>query len=142
MATVITLTATDGQLAGRTYRFEGPCEITVGRGKDCGLVIPAAWEFMNISRHHCLIAVAPCGVRVHDLGSHNGTLVNGMQIGRPAAWHLAGEVAAQPCWEYDLCDGDELRIGGLAFRVGISAEKPRRHAAPTMNAARELQTCS
>jgi hypothetical protein len=43
-----------------------------------------------------------------------------MQIGRPVAWHLSGLAAAMPFWEYDLSDGDELKVGETVFVVEVS----------------------
>ena len=59
--------------------------------------------------------------RVRDLESHNGTRLNGMQIGRPANWHLPAELTAEPCRTYDLRDGDLLRICNNVFAVRLVA---------------------
>jgi pSer/pThr/pTyr-binding forkhead associated (FHA) protein len=58
---------------------------------------------------------------VRDLGSRNGTQINGMQIGRPADWFFPAIVRAAACQEYELHDGDELRVGDTTFTVGITA---------------------
>ena len=48
----------------------------VGRGSDCDLVI----EDVSLSRHHAELTVTESRLRVRDLGSANGTFVNGDRI--------------------------------------------------------------
>jgi len=50
--------------------------LTVGREVDCDVYIPDH----RISRQHAKISVTPLGVLVEDLGSINGTSVNGIRI--------------------------------------------------------------
>jgi pSer/pThr/pTyr-binding forkhead associated (FHA) protein len=132
MGTKVTLTAQSGELAGKRFQFEGRGKIIIGRGEDCDLQLPAGVEFLYASRHHCVIRESFLQVRVRDLGSRNGTWLNGMQIGRPAAWHLSGLAAAMPFWEYDLHHGDELKVGETVFRVEISVptDKPNQKRVP------------
>jgi hypothetical protein len=50
-----------------------------------------------------------------------------MQIGRPAHWHVPADVLSEPCFEYDLQDGDELKVGDTVFEVDVvvSEDKER-----------------
>jgi serine/threonine-protein kinase len=48
---------------------------TVGRASDCLIRLPSDLEYCIVSRHHCLLDIAPPEVRVRDLGSLNGTFV-------------------------------------------------------------------
>jgi pSer/pThr/pTyr-binding forkhead associated (FHA) protein len=128
----VMLTVKGGRFDGREYVFQRPTQWLVGRGLDCDLRLPDAREFMVISRHHCVLDVAPVGVQVWDCGSRNGTWVNGMQIGRPSAWTLPQEVFHRPCARYELHDGDELKIGNLVFKVHVpprQADSPEKRAA-------------
>jgi hypothetical protein len=50
--------------------------MTVGRSADCGI----AFDSADISRRHALFAVGPDGVTIMDLGSTNGTSVNGQRL--------------------------------------------------------------
>jgi pSer/pThr/pTyr-binding forkhead associated (FHA) protein len=120
MGPKLVLTVKNGKLAGKQFEFENRQKVVIGRGNDCKINLADDVEFLCVSRHHCLIDVAPPAVRVRDLCSRNGTHLNEMQIGRPSAWHLSNGVAAVPCWDYDLRNGDELRVGGTIFQVGIS----------------------
>ena len=49
---------------------------TIGRREDCDLRIPVG----DVSRKHCRLVVSADNVRVQDLGSSNGTFVNGQQV--------------------------------------------------------------
>jgi eukaryotic-like serine/threonine-protein kinase len=114
----ITLTVREGGLAGKTFEFAGRRQFLIGRGSDCDLRLSDDFEFMSVSRHHCLIDVDPPAVRVRDLGSRNGTRLDGAEIGRPQQVPPdAGR--ARVCREYRLLDGDELTLGPLVFEVGI-----------------------
>ncbi len=68
----------------------------IGRASDCTL--RAGSE--AISRHHCLVTRVDGAVAVRDLGSRNGTHVNGEKIAA----------------ETPLNHGDLLRVGPLEFR--------------------------
>ena len=74
-------------------RIEPGCELTLGRSAECSLQLPAA----GASRRHARIAWQAGRVVLTDLGSTNGTFLNGERI--------AGEAA--------LSSGDRIRIGGF-----------------------------
>ena len=78
----------------------------IGREQDCNLR-PAS---DLVSRHHCVFHVDDFTVRLRDLGSTNGTLVNGEP--------LTGEKG--------LKAGDKVVVGKLNFEVSLSdvAEAP------------------
>jgi pSer/pThr/pTyr-binding forkhead associated (FHA) protein len=87
----------------QTPLLEGPN--VIGRAPDATIQL----DFPGVSRYHARIALARGEAVIEDLGSKNGTLVNGEPI--PRARRLA--------------DGDEIRVGGTAliFRIG-SATSP------------------
>jgi pSer/pThr/pTyr-binding forkhead associated (FHA) protein len=94
-------------LAGAKEGLEIPLKkdkFLIGRAKECAL--RAGSE--AISRRHCAIIRRESGYTVRDLGSRNGTLVNGEKISS----------------EVPLKDGDELRVGPLTFRVAAAESKP------------------
>jgi pSer/pThr/pTyr-binding forkhead associated (FHA) protein len=87
-------------LAGAKEGTEIPLrkeKFLIGRAKECAL--RAGSE--AISRRHCAIIRRETGYTVRDLGSRNGTHVNGEKITA----------------EVPLKAGDELRVGPLHFRV-------------------------
>lgn len=53
-----------------------PTELVIGRSADCRLKIASA----EVSRKHCRILNTPTQVLIEDLGSSNGTVVNGRTI--------------------------------------------------------------
>lgn len=76
-----------------------PGKFMIGREEDCQLRPNSDL----VSRHHCVFNVDEFGVRLRDLGSTNGTLVNGDRI---RAVHV-------------LKHGDVVAVGRLEFRVVV-----------------------
>jgi pSer/pThr/pTyr-binding forkhead associated (FHA) protein len=75
-------------------------EFLIGRSPECHLCAGST----SISRRHCAITRNGTKVSIQDLGSRNGTLVNGLKT--------EGEV--------ELQSGDEITIGSLGFLITIS----------------------
>jgi pSer/pThr/pTyr-binding forkhead associated (FHA) protein len=117
MVARLMLTVQNGSLDGKEYTFTAPARCIIGRAKDCSLRLPGEWEFMMVSRHHCEIEIDDEQVRVIDLGSRNGTYVNGKVIGK------------NDYFGCELADGDELEVGYVVFRVELTAPEvcPRLH---------------
>jgi pSer/pThr/pTyr-binding forkhead associated (FHA) protein len=121
MFPTITLIVTRGPLAGQKYSFSKPSVCTVGRARDCTISLPLDVEHLDISRHHCLLEVAPPSVRVRDLGSLNGTFVNGRKIGQRAGRETPADLTRTSSQTVELMAGDEIQLGDhTAFRVCIS----------------------
>jgi pSer/pThr/pTyr-binding forkhead associated (FHA) protein len=74
-------------------------EFLVGRASDCNLRLVGT----AVSRHHCIIRLAGGDATLVDLGSSNGTYLNGQRVRSQAALH----------------SGDELRIGNTTFVVDL-----------------------
>jgi pSer/pThr/pTyr-binding forkhead associated (FHA) protein len=115
MATRVILTGMAGALEGRQFAFAGQDEVMIGRSCLCVLRL----DDPEVSRQHCLLDVGGEWAWVRDLGSLNGTFVNGQDIGR----HLRHAETGEPVVGgfKRLHDGDELRLGGNAFRVALRA---------------------
>ncbi|RMF37877.1 MAG: FHA domain-containing protein [Chloroflexi bacterium] len=99
------LVAHEGMLAGQRWPIDREA-ITIGRGADCDIILPER----QVSRHHARIERRNEGYYLVDLGSKNGTYVNGEEVHAP----------------YRLQDGDEIQIAlcvKLAF-VGAEATVP------------------
>jgi serine/threonine-protein kinase len=142
MTTRISLTVKNGKLAGKTFEFAGPRRLMIGRGGGCDLRLPNDFEFLCASRHHCLIDIDPPEIHVRDLGSRNGTWIDGVQIGRPVDRLLGTEEADRPARDYHLQDGDELKVGTTAFQVAIAAtEEGDYKETPELHAEMEIGAC-
>ena len=79
----ITLTiAHDDELVDREFVFDELAECIIGRAADCDIQIPTDNVHTDVSRHHCVLEIHPPHAQVRDLGSLNGTWVNGRKIGQ------------------------------------------------------------
>lgn len=86
----------DGPGAGTFVELPGP-SATIGSGNDCGLVLADR----AVSRHHLTIRIEQNRIRVIDMGSHNGTTVDGIQIrdayARPNSCIVVGQTSLRLC---------------------------------------------
>ncbi len=97
----VKLLVVQGRPFGKTLLF--PCgDYYFGRGPECHVRPESEW----VSRQHCLLRVTADKVFVRDLGSRNGTLVNGELVEK----------------ERQLAHGDQVQIGPLVFEVQIERE--------------------
>ncbi|MEE2676971.1 MAG: FHA domain-containing protein [Myxococcota bacterium] len=92
-----------GDAAGTEYELEAP-SVSLGRGDS------ATWTFSDeaLSKEHAALEFASGAIRLRDLGSMNGSRVNGAET--KAA---------------ELKNGDRFELGGLTFQFVI--EKRRRN---------------
>lgn len=100
----------------------GVAKTIIGRRQDCHLRIPTR----DVSRRHCEISYDDREVVVRDLGSSNGTFVNGKRIA-----------------ETKLKPGDRLSIGPVTFVVQINGEPATigpEDAAPQLEEAEKAPT--
>jgi pSer/pThr/pTyr-binding forkhead associated (FHA) protein len=117
MATEVVLTVTEGRLKGREFVFRGEGRCVAGRAPDCYLYVPD--DYRNISRHHCQFDINPPRIEVRDLGSLNGTYVNGERIGGRKRGSPPGQAQVEEYRARGLNDGDEVRIGDTVVRVHV-----------------------
>src|SRR6185295_10476629 len=74
----IRLTVTEGQHQGRLFTFSGHDTFLVGRSKHAHFRLPHKDRFF--SRIHFLMEMNPPRCRLVDMGSRNGTFVNGKKV--------------------------------------------------------------
>jgi pSer/pThr/pTyr-binding forkhead associated (FHA) protein len=132
MHTHIILTVMDGRLAGKKYVFSKHKTCLIGRANDCEIKLPNELEYLAVSRHHCLLELDPPAIRVRDLGSRNGTYVNGLRIGRDMGCELAQDDDV-PFTAFDMGNGDTLRVGDTQFWVTVG-EQPAGATGQVMTA--------
>jgi len=115
--------------AGRNADFvmDRPQTWIIGRADDCDLRLPTDERHAEVSRYHCQIEADPPQLRVRDLGSTNGTFVNGTLIGMgPLQPGVAADTALPA---HEVSDGDEIRVGRTTFDVRISVAAEREETA-------------
>jgi pSer/pThr/pTyr-binding forkhead associated (FHA) protein len=89
--------------------FPLPSNVTViGRRRNCDLRIPLD----SVSRRHCQLSVENGNLKVRDLGSRNGTFLNGKRIEEDVAYA-----------------GDFIQIGPVLFGLQIDG-KPEKIVMP------------
>jgi hypothetical protein len=119
MAGTVSLVVTAGPIRGQRYDFSQHDTFLFGRAPDCHARLAATDG--AASRHHFLLEVNPPRARLRDLGSLNGTHVNGVRRGGRRPSESPEEAAARAGAEVDLRDGDEVRVGATVIRVEVSA---------------------
>ena len=73
----VTLRVLSGPHAGRSFIFDQHDTFLIGRSDTAHLCLP---EDRFFSRNHCLLEIAPPRCFLRDLGSTNGTYVNGQKV--------------------------------------------------------------
>ncbi len=106
----VKLVVVQGKPIGKEIPLRIP-RLLVGRGAECQLRPTSEL----VSRQHCVFILGEDSLRLRDLGSTNGTFVNGHRI--------TGEVV--------LRHGDTVQIGPLGFRVVIRQKAKQVGTAPT-----------
>jgi len=81
------LMISQGSQAGLSAELAGGM-IMIGRGADCQLILDDDY----VSTRHARVVASPNGIYVEDLGSTNGTYVNGQRITAPTTITLADSV--------------------------------------------------
>src|SRR5208282_2667762 len=96
----IILTVTAGPHKGQEFTFDRHDTFLVGRSKHAHFQLLSKDKYF--SRVHFMMEVNPPQCRLIDMGSRNGTYVNGERV-----------LAA------DLKDGDQIRAGHTILRMNV-----------------------
>lgn len=119
MMSIISFTVVKGAMQGREFVFDRAGEYFIGRSADCAVRLPQEMETLDVSRHHCLLDIDPPVIRLRDLGSRNGTYVNGCKIGQRSSGQTPEQADLSVCAYCRIVNGDEIQIGHTVFRVAV-----------------------
>jgi serine/threonine-protein kinase len=95
----VTLNVTNGAGGVKTWSFTGHELVLVGRSQQAQVCV----NDRHLSRVHFMVEMDPPSCRLTDLGSRNGTLVNGKRV----------KIV-------DLKSGDQIKAGHTTLAVGIT----------------------
>lgn len=101
----VQLKVVGGPHAGKSFLFTEHDSFIVGRGKQAHFRLPHDDQYF--SRSHFMVEVNPPLCRLLDLGSRNGTKVNGQRV-----------------TSIDLKDGDTIAAGKTLIQVMIALDTP------------------
>ena len=109
----VTLNVVAGPQTGRTFTFDQHDTFMIGRSEDSHFCLPQDRFF---SRHHCIVEIAPPQAFLRDLGSTNGTFVNGMRVESTYLKH-----------------GDRIQGGETVLEVQVAADNFDSHVPVAQN---------
>ena len=119
MATAVSLLVTKGPAKGKVFPFMEHDTFLFGRMADCHARFP---DDTQVSRHHFILEVCPPQVSLRDLGSLNGTHVNGKKCGARKAGESPEEGAKREYPTVDLKNGDTIEVGQTTISVIIAKQ--------------------
>jgi DNA-binding NtrC family response regulator len=96
----------EGDGASRVLELPEGVEVTFGRSRGCTVLV----DTEKVSRQHARVVRRGADIVVEDLGSRNGTRVNGVRIEGPTR----------------VTSGDEVGVGPLVALVGVTTPLRRR----------------
>jgi serine/threonine-protein kinase len=99
----VTLHVIAGPQLGRDFTFDQHDTFMIGRSEDAQFCLPQDRFF---SRHHCILEIAPPQCFLRDLGSTNGTFVNGVRVDSAHLKH-----------------GDRIQGGETVLEVEVTADQ-------------------
>ena len=133
MSDRVILSIEAGPAKGRQFVFDEHDTFLVGRTDRCHVKLP---KDPFVSRHHFMLEIAPPRARLRDLGSLNGTFVNGKRYGGSAAIEDAPREYEPVYAEVDLADGDHVQVGETVFLIELAGSADmatnRRSSVPTL----------
>lgn len=113
----VVISVVGGPDKGRDFLFDRHATFAVGRAADSNLVLA---DDPFISRHHFIVEIQPPVCSFRDLGSTNGTRVNGTRVERVRLCHLDEIVAGNTTFQIRI---EETSVFSVRCR-GCGVEAP------------------
>jgi eukaryotic-like serine/threonine-protein kinase len=110
----VNLKVTAGPYKGRIFSFTQHDSFLIGRSPDAHLCLPDDRYF---SRHHCLLEMNPPHSHLRDLGSTNGTFLNGHRVSNAF-----------------LKNGDQIQCGETVLLVEVTTTDSNNLSETTQDA--------
>jgi pSer/pThr/pTyr-binding forkhead associated (FHA) protein len=123
----VTLTVTKGPNKGAVFEFTEHDTFIFGRIEDCHARIP---DDNEVSRHHFILEVSPPLASLRDLGSLNGTHVNGKKCGGREDGETPEEGAKRKYPIIEIRDGATIAVGKSSIAVAVQQPKQKADIAP------------
>jgi eukaryotic-like serine/threonine-protein kinase len=112
----VILEVVSGPIHGTVFPFEKHDTFLFGRHRDCHARFP---KDPLVSRHHFILEVNPPDARIRDLGSLNGTYVNGQKHGGRAPEERPDDASGRRYPAVDLRNGDRVTVGNTTIVVKV-----------------------
>lgn len=108
----VTLHVVAGPQTGRDFSFDQHDTFMIGRSEDAQFCLPHDRFF---SRHHCILEIAPPQCFLRDLGSTNGTYVNGIRVETAHLKHGDRIQGGETVLEVEVAaDAEDVFLGSIA----------------------------
>lgn len=111
-----------GAEKGLAVRFSNTSAYSFGRDPEADFRLNANLD-PHISRRHFIVEIGPSNVRLIDMGSRNGTYVNGRKVDR-----------------IDLNEGDEIKIGRTVLRFEVVSDSAVSSASGSWAASQSAES--
>ena len=131
MSAKVQLKISQGEKVGKIFNFTEHDTFVFGRMNDCHACIP---DDTLVSRHHFILEANPPVACLRDLGSLNGTWVNGEKFGSREKGENPEQGANRRYPEVTLKHGDRIKVGRTVLEVAIEQPKaaPRHLVDPQL----------
>ena len=131
MSAKVQLQIKQDKAPGKAFTFTEHDTFIFGRMPDCHACIS---DDIQVSRHHFILEANPPQACLRDLGSLNGTWVNGTKFGGRLGSETPEQGAKRHYPEVSLKHGDVIRVGQTSLEVQIEQPKefPKYRADPAL----------
>jgi pSer/pThr/pTyr-binding forkhead associated (FHA) protein len=130
MPASLQLRVTHGPGKGTTFTFASHDTFLLGRNADCHAHLP---DDTRVSPHHFLLEACPPQAILRNLGSPNGTHVNGQKHGGRQPGETPEQGARRRYPEIALKQGDRTQSGDPQLEVHIHQPVPKQAKSPSSN---------